>query len=111
MESLTAGNPYEVIALDFVGPMATSGNLYLSVMVDYFTRYVEVALLPDQHASTVAHAMMQKWISRHGVMETIHTNQAQEFESKLMEELAHFCTLKKLSHHLFTPKEMKFVSD
>ena len=107
MGSLTAGNPYEVVALDFVGPMATptkSGNLYLLVMVDYFTRYVEAVPLPDRRASTVAHAIMQEWISRHGVMETIHTDQAQEFESELMEELCTLLHIKKTRSSPFHPE-------
>ena len=40
-QSLLAGHPHEVIAIDFVGPMSSptsSNNVYLIVLVDYFTR-------------------------------------------------------------------------
>ena len=52
-------------------------------MVDYFTKYAEAVPLPDRRATTVAKAIYGEWICRHGVIEILHSDQTQEFESDL----------------------------
>ena len=107
LKSLLAGHPQEVVAIDFVGPMSsptTRNNLYLLVMVDYFTRYAEAIPLPDRQASTVAKAIFTEWISRHGLMEILHSDQAQEFESDLLAELCTLLHIKKSRSSPFHPE-------
>ena len=73
-------------------------------MVDYFTRYVEAIPFPDRQASTVARAIFTEWISRHGIMEVLHSDQAQEFESDLLAEICTFLHIKKSRSSPFHPK-------
>ena len=75
--------------------LTTRNNLYLLVMVDYFTRYAEAISMPDRQASRVAKAIFTEWISRHGLMEILHSDQAQEFESDLQAELCTLLQIKK----------------
>ena len=106
LQSLLAGHPQEVVAIDFVAPMSsptTRNNLYLSVMVDYFTRYAEAIILPDRKASKVTKAIFAEWISRHGLMEILHSDQAQEFESYLLAELCTLLHIKKSRSSRFHP--------
>ncbi|GFX48941.1 retrovirus-related Pol polyprotein from transposon 412 [Trichonephila clavipes] len=60
------GAPFERIAFDILGPLprTASGNKYLLVVMDYFTKWPEVYPIPDQEAPTVAEAVVQHWISR-----------------------------------------------
>ncbi|GFW45982.1 retrovirus-related Pol polyprotein from transposon 412 [Trichonephila clavipes] len=62
------GAPFERI-FDILGPLprTASGNKYLLVVMDYFTKWPEVYPIPDQEAPTVAEAVVQHWISRYGV--------------------------------------------
>ncbi|GFX60895.1 gypsy retrotransposon integrase-like protein 1 [Trichonephila clavipes] len=62
------GAPFERIAFDILGPLprTASGNKYLLVVIDYFTKWPEVYPIPDQEAPTVAEAVVQHWISRYG---------------------------------------------
>ncbi|GFW31092.1 retrovirus-related Pol polyprotein from transposon 412 [Trichonephila clavipes] len=62
------GAPFERIAFDILGPLprTASGNKYLLVVMDYFTKWPEVYPIPDQEAPTVAEAVVQHWISRYG---------------------------------------------
>ena len=102
LQSLTSGNPFEVVAIDFIGPMTTptkEGNLYLLVMVDYFTRYAEAVPLPDRRATTVAKAIYGEWIC-----------QAQEFKSDLIAELCTLLRIKKQGRRLFIPKITLFAN-
>ena len=107
IQSLVAGHPNEVVAIDFVGPMpgpTKLNNVYLLVMVDHFTRYAEAVALPDRQASSVAKALMREWITRHGLMEVLHSDQAQEFESDLLAELCTLLHIKKSRSSPFHPE-------
>ena len=107
IQSLAAGHPNEVVAIDFVGPMpgpTKLNNVYLLVMVDHFTRYAEAVALPDRQASSVAKALMREWITRHGLMEVLHSDQAQEFESDLLAELCTLLHIKKSRSSPFHPE-------
>ncbi|GBO21754.1 hypothetical protein AVEN_152495-1 [Araneus ventricosus] len=50
------GTPLKRIALDILGPfpVTTKDNKYVLVLMDYFTKWPEAVLSPDQEASTVA---------------------------------------------------------
>ncbi|GFX21398.1 retrovirus-related Pol polyprotein from transposon 412 [Trichonephila clavipes] len=71
------GAPFERIAFDILGPLprTASGNKYLLVVMDYFTKWPEVYPIPDQEAPTVAEAVVQHWISRYGVPLQLHSDQ------------------------------------
>ena len=73
-------------------------------MIDYFTRYAEAIPLPDRQASTVARAIFTEWISRHGIMEVLHSDQAQEFESDLLAEICTLLHIKKSQSSPFHPE-------
>ena len=47
--------PFERVALDITEmPMSSKGNKYALVVMDYFTKYVQVYPMPDQTAQTVS---------------------------------------------------------
>ncbi|GFU83029.1 retrovirus-related Pol polyprotein from transposon 412 [Trichonephila clavipes] len=77
------GAPFERIAFDILGPLprTASGNKYLLVVMDYFTKWPEVYPIPDQEAPTVAEAVVQHWISRYGVPLQLHSDQGRNFVS------------------------------
>ena len=92
--------------MDFVGPMSSptkQENVYL-VLVDHFTRYAQAIPLSDREAQTVASAIFTHWIAMHGVMEVLHSDQAQEFESKIIGELCTLLHVKKLRSSPFHPE-------
>ncbi|GFX32226.1 retrovirus-related Pol polyprotein from transposon 412 [Trichonephila clavipes] len=80
------GAPFERIAFDILGPLprTASGNKYLLVVIDYFTKWPEVYPIPDQEAPTVAEAVVQHWISRYGVPLQIHSDQGRNFVSAVL---------------------------
>ena len=51
--------------------------------------------LPDRQAQTVASAIFTHWIAMHGVMEVLHSDQAQKFESEIIGELCSLLHVKK----------------
>ena len=68
-------------------PQSQAGNRYILVMVDFFTKWAEVAALPNQEARTVAQAIYNSWVTRFGSPDAIHSDQGTNFESRLCYEL------------------------
>lgn len=60
-------------------PRTKSGNSCVLVMVDYVTRWPEVAAMPNQEAATVTKTWINKMIARWGAPERILTDQSSNF--------------------------------
>lgn len=77
------GQPWERVAIDVAGPFPRShnGSKYILVVMDYFSKWVEVYPMPNQEAPTVAQALIENWISRYGVPIELHSDQGTNFES------------------------------
>lgn len=89
MQIYNVGAPFERIALDVVGPLpkSNSGNKYMLVVADYFTKWPKVIPMPNQQAETVAKALLTHVISRHGVPLEIYSDQGRNFGSKIYQDL------------------------
>ena len=90
-----AGNPMDRIHLDFLGPFPTSknGNKYILVMVDSFTKWLEVVPLPDQTAERTARTAVNEFFCRFGYPHEVLTDQGRNFESELFQKM---CKLLKI---------------
>ena len=75
--------------LDIFGPLTktTSGNLYILLMVDQFTKWMQAAHIPDQSAETVARAAIDYLFSCFGCPSKIITDQEANFTSQLFTQL------------------------
>ena len=69
-----AGVQMERVHLDILGPFpkSHSGNVYILMLVDQFTKWLECYPLPDQNAETIAKAMVEGFIARFGCPLQIH---------------------------------------
>ena len=79
----------ERVHLDILGPFNTSnsGNNYVLMMVDQFTKWVEMAALPDQSAESVAEQFLVHFIVTCGCPLEVHTDQGRNFDSDLFRAL------------------------
>ena len=89
MGHLKSGAPWDLLCMDFLGPLPVTsrGNRFILVMSDYFTKYVEVIPVADQPAETCANAVIEHFIARWGSPLQIHSDQGAAFESNLFNEL------------------------
>ncbi len=83
LQNYQAGAPMDRIHIDILGPfpVSSSGNKYVLIIIDQFTRWVEAFPVPDQGAETTAKTLVYEFISRFGAPLELHTDQGRNFES------------------------------
>ncbi|KAJ4457158.1 putative Retrovirus-related Pol polyprotein from transposon [Paratrimastix pyriformis] len=78
--------PFHSVEIDTVGPLApASGYRHILVCVDVCTRFTELTPLSDLEATTVAAALLDSWVLRHGVPKLVIGDGA--FASTVVKEL------------------------
>ena len=97
--------PFQVVAMDFVGPFPTTlkGNKQLLVFIDHLSRYVEIVPVRDRLASTVAEALKSRIIVRHSCPEILLSDNAAEFVSEMLNKLCEFYNIKKIQITPYKP--------
>ena len=101
--SYHAGYSMERVYLDILGPInphSRSGSTYILVMVDQFTKWVELAALPAQNAELTAKAFLKHFIKNIGCPLEVHTDQGKKFQSDLFTA---FCKLLEIFETRTTP--------
>ena len=102
LTSIVAGYPMQLVAMDVVGPFpeSPSGNKYVLVAADYFTRWVEAYPIPNQEATTVARKLVDEFFCRFSPPERLHSDQGRNFESAVIAET---CKLLGINKSRTTP--------
>ena len=97
MQTLTAGSPMQIVAVDILGPLpkSTNGNQYILVVADYFTKWMEAYPIPNQEASTVAQTLVDHFFLKYSPPEQLHSDQGRQFESQLMKEVCKLLGIEK----------------
>ena len=68
-------------------PATARGNRFTLVISDYFTRWAEAYPISDHKPPTVAGKLVDKWTTRYGLMQTLHSDQGRDFESNVFQEV------------------------
>ena len=87
----------ERIVVDVLGPLpqSESGNKYLLVVADYFSKWTEAFPMRDQEATTAAEILVREVVSRFGVPLTLHSDQGRNFESTVFSEMCRLLGVRK----------------
>ena len=98
----------QMVAMDILGPLheSDSGNSYLLVASDYFTRWVEVYAIPNQEAQTVAKKLVDEMFCRFSPPEQLHSDQGRQSSSNTS---AISCKSRKPGQHLTTLRVMALL--
>ena len=66
LKTIVSGFPMQVVAVDILGPFpeSTTGNSYILVAGDYFTKWTEAYAIPNQEAVTIARKLVDHMFCR-----------------------------------------------
>ena len=89
LQSVQAGYPMQLVAMDIVGPFpeSESGNKYILVVSDYFTKWVEAYGIANQEASTIAQTLVDEFFCRFSPPRQLHSDQGRQFESQVIAQI------------------------
>jgi Integrase zinc binding domain/Integrase core domain len=102
--------PNQRVHADLFGPLKTSDGdkKFILCLTDAFTKYVELVMIPNKEAFTVATAILNCWICRFGLPLEIVTDQGQEFTNQMAQKLFSAWDIKHTTtssyHHSATAK-------
>ena len=91
------GAALERIAVDVLGPLpeSHSGNKYVLVVGDYWTKWMEAYPIADQKAETVAKVIVEEFVCRFGTPLELHSDQGRNFESAVFQEMCRLLGIAK----------------
>ena len=79
---------FDVWGIDFMGPFPSSlGNLYILLVVDYVSKWVEATACPKNDANTVVGFLQRNILSRFWATKTIISDGGSHFANKVFEKL------------------------
>ena len=106
LQPIQATYPFEIVAMDIVGPFKTTKrkNKYVLVCVDLFTSWVEAAPLETKEAQEVADKLISLIITRHGCPSKFLTDKGTQFTSKLFQCLCKKFNIGKLESSVLHPQ-------
>ncbi|KAJ8349267.1 hypothetical protein SKAU_G00243970 [Synaphobranchus kaupii] len=83
------GAPMERVGVDVLGPLPVtdSGNRYILLAMDYFTKWPEAFAIPDQSAAMTAERHVEEMFTRFGAPAELHSDQGRNFESQVLAEV------------------------
>merc|ERR1711893_323270 len=101
-----SGGPWERVAMDVLGPLPATpgGNKFILVVMDYYTKWVEMFAMKDQTAETVAAVLVDEVFSRMGCPYELHSDQGSNFKSKVMTEVYRLMGIKKTQTTPYHPR-------
>lgn len=106
---ISPDRPFQLVAADITElPISTKGNRYVLVMMDLYTKFVNLYPLKDQTAVSVAGCIFDHYIPQHGVPEALHSDQGRQFESDL---IRHLCKSRSSGRPLIMLSVMEQLND
>ena len=99
------GIPLSQWAMDVLGPLPESreGNLYILVVTDLFTKWVELFAMPDQKAQTVVECLTEV-IQRYSIPASILSDNGSNFKSYLVKRMFETLQIKPVYTTVYHPQ-------
>ena len=106
LQSIQVTAPFELLAVDIMGPFPKSdrGNEYVVVFSDYLTRWPEAFAVAHIDAESIAELLVTEIISRHGSPRRLLSDQGTQFTSELCLAVCKVLQTKKLFTGPFRPQ-------
>lgn len=94
------------VCLDLLGPLPTtaSGNRFLLVIVDRFSKLTRVAPIPRENAETVASAFCDTWVASYGPPDTLLTDNGPQLASTFFRGFCGMLGIRHLTSTAYHPQ-------
>ena len=81
MKTYLNGSTFERLGTDIIGPLpkSNSGNRYIVVVTDYFTKWLESFAVESIEAKIVANVLVREFITRFGTCLELHSDQGSNY--------------------------------
>uniref|UniRef100_A0A3P9JTM2 Gypsy retrotransposon integrase-like protein 1 n=1 Tax=Oryzias latipes TaxID=8090 RepID=A0A3P9JTM2_ORYLA len=101
LQSTTSEEPWEKVGIDFMGPFPRSkkGNIFLLVVIDYFSKWVELFPLKDSKTHRVIAILKDEIFTRYGVPKELISDRGPQFTGR---EMKNFCGCWGVNHKFTT---------
>ena len=98
--------PGDRVAVDVAGPLveSKSGNRFILVFTDYFTKWSEAVATRDHTTDTVVRQFKDVWITRYGPPTNLHSDQGREFEAHVFQEVCRLLKINKTRTCPYSPQ-------
>ena len=105
-QNYSVGAPMDRVATDILGPFpqSSSGNRYILLVGDYFTRWIEAYAIPEFSAKTVAEKLVYEFFSRFGSPFDLHSDQGQNYEASIFKEVCRLLEINKTRSSPYHPQ-------
>ena len=88
--------PRGLVTLDLVEyPVSSAGHRYALVVIDQFTKYLELYPPADSKATTIADTLVDEYIPRHGAPEQLHSDQGRNLNANLVTDVCNLLQTRK----------------
>ena len=103
---ITPTKPNQLITTDIAGPLKETirGNKYFIVVIDHFTKYIQIYPMKKIQAEDVAHALVDEWMMIFGIPESILADGGTQYQSKLLEAVYEYLDITGLKTTPFNPQ-------
>lgn len=104
--TISATYPFEKVSWDIMGPLPTSksGNNYILVVTDLFTKWVEAFPLREMSSITLATVLVDHVIYRFGVPVVLHSDQGGNLCSEVMKSVCRLLGMEKTRTSAYHPQ-------
>ena len=85
LQLITTSRPRELVTIDLVEyRVSNDGNRYALVVIDNFTKYLELFPIKDGTALAIADKLANEYIPRNGAPEQLHIDQGKNLNAKVV---------------------------
>ena len=97
--------PCQQIAFDVATlPWSSNQHRYFLLMIDMYSRYIELRAMKDQEGPTIKQAILQQWIYRHGKFQVALSDQAKNVDGNTIQELCKQLNIEKKHSSPYHPE-------
>jgi len=84
--------------------LTSSGNRYLLVIIDHFSKWIVLEPLPTKSAEDVARVFLDRLVLVHGAPSRIHSDKGREFVNQIINHLRKLLNIERSTTAGYNPR-------